>query len=153
MYMYLDGVKPRREPESTYVSINHNGEVWHLFNAARMPLGRMAQRIAELIRGKHKPNFVLNRDDLGDKVVVVNASKVMVTGKKMRQKIYRHYTGYVGGLKEIYMRDLVQKDPSQVIRRAVKGMMPKNNIRLDIIDKHLYIHAGPYHNHFAQKLP
>lgn len=73
----------------------------------------------------------------------------MVTGKKMRQKIYRHYTGYVGGLKEIYLRDLLQKDPAQAIRRAVKGMMPKNNIRMDIIDKHLFVHAGPYHNHFA----
>lgn len=149
MHMFMDGVKPRRKPESNYVSVNHNGQVWHLFNAARMPLGRMAARIADLIRGKHKPNFALNRYDMGDRVVVVNASKVMVTGKKMRQKVYRHYTGYVGGLKEIVMKDLVDWHPDQVIRRAVKGMMPKNNIREGILDDYLIIHAGPYHNHVA----
>jgi ribosomal protein L13 len=82
LYQYMDGVKPRREPESSYVAINHKGEVWHLFNAARMPLGRMAAHIATLIRGKHKPQYSMNRFDMGDKVVVVNAAKVMVTGKK-----------------------------------------------------------------------
>lgn len=77
----------------------------------------------------------------------------MVTGKKRDLKIYRHYTGYLGGLKEIVMKDLLIKDPAQVIRRAVKGMLPKNNIREELLEHNLFVHAGMYHNHFAQKLP
>lgn len=83
-----------------------------MFNAEKMPLGRMAEKIATFIRGKHKPGYAYNRFDMGDKCVVVNASKVKVTGKKMYQKLYRHHTGYPGGLKEILMKDLVQRDPA-----------------------------------------
>jgi len=81
IYRYLsNGVLPDKTPESAYVAINHKGETWHLFNAARIPLGRMARDIAVFIRGKHKPTYTPNRYDLGDRVVVVNASNVLVTG-------------------------------------------------------------------------
>jgi len=106
-----NGIVPKKDPESAYVAINHKGETWHLFNAAKMPLGRMAAQIAVFIRGKHKPTYSLNRFDLGDRVVVVNASNVLVTGKKKTQKLYRHHTGYPGGLKEILMKHLIEKDP------------------------------------------
>jgi large subunit ribosomal protein L13 len=114
-----------------------------------MPLGRMAQMIAIFIRGKHKPTYSQNRFDLGDKCVVVNASKVKTTGDKMTQKLYRHYTGYPGGLKEILMKDLVAKDPQEVVFRAVKGMIAKNTIRNIMLERNLIIHAGPYHEHLA----
>lgn len=129
IYRFLYGKTPDKEVESSYVAIIHKGETWHLFNAAKMPLGRMAEKISIFVRGKHKPQYAYNRFDIGDRCVVVNASHVKVTGKKMRQKLYRHYTGYPSGLKEIVMRDLVEKDPSEVIRRAVKGMMANNSIR------------------------
>ncbi len=112
VYRFLDGILPQKEPESAYVAIHNKGETWHLFNAAKMPLGRMATQIAQLIRGKHKPSYVQNRYDLGDRVVVVNASNVKVTGQKKTQKLYRHHTGYPGGLKEILMKDLIKKDPA-----------------------------------------
>lgn len=153
LYRYIYGIVPKKEPESAYVAVHHNGETWHLFNAEKMPLGRMAQMIAIFIRGKHKPTYAYNRFDLGDRCVVVNASKVKTTGNKMTQKLYRHHTGYPGGLKEILMKDLVDKHPDQVVRRAVKGMMAKNTIRNILLDKNLIIHAGSFHEHFAQKLP
>lgn len=148
-YRYLYGMAPQKNVQSAYVAINRRGETWHLFNAERMPLGRMATMIANLMRGKHKPQYVQNRFDLGDKVVVVNASKVKVTGKKRYQKIYRHYTGYVGGLKEIVMKDLIVKDPCEIIRRAVIGMLPNNNVRDILMSRNLTVHAGMYHNHQA----
>ena len=153
LYRYMYGIKPRKESESSYVAVHHKGETWHLFNAEKMPLGRMAEMIAIFIRGKHKPTYAMNRYDLGDKCVVVNASKVKVTGNKMNQKLYRHYTGYPGGLKEVLMKDLIIKDPQEIVFRAVKGMLAKNTIRGLILEKNLIIHAGPYHDHFAQKLP
>ena len=91
----------------------------------------------------------MNRFDIGDKCVVVNAAKVKVTGNKMTQKLYRHYSGYPGGLKEILMKDLVRDDPQQVVRRAVKGMLAKNTIRNILLDRNLIIHSGPYHDHIA----
>lgn len=83
LYRYMQGVKPKKEPESAYVAVHHRGQTWHLFNAEKIPLGRMAEMIAIFIRGKHKPNYAYNRYDLGDKCVVVNASKVRSTGDKM----------------------------------------------------------------------
>ena len=106
------GIVPKKEPTSAYVAINHRGETWHLFNAEKMPLGRMAEMISIFIRGKHKPTYAMNRFDIGDRVVVVNASKVKVTGNKMNQKLYRHYSGFPSGLKEIVMKDLVDRDPA-----------------------------------------
>lgn len=153
LYRYMYGIKPKKEAESAYVAVHHKGQTWHLFNAEKMPLGRMAQMIAIFIRGKHKPTYHNNRFDIGDKCVVVNSSKVKVTGNKMTQKLYRHYTGYPGGLKEILMKDQVQRDPNEIIRRAVKGQMAKNTIRNILLDKNLIVHEGPYHDHIAQKLP
>lgn len=83
LYRYMQGIVPKKGPESAYVAVHNKGETWHLFNAAKMPLGRMASMIAIFVRGKHKPSYTMNRFDLGDKVVVVNASNVRVTGKKM----------------------------------------------------------------------
>ena len=102
LYRYMYGIIPNKEPESAYVAVHHKGETWHLFNAEKMPLGRMAQMIAIFLRGKHKPTYAMNKFDIGDKCVVVNASKVKVTGNKMDQKIYRHYTGWrsQGGIDE-----------------------------------------------------
>jgi large subunit ribosomal protein L13 len=105
--------------------------------------------ISVFIRGKHKPEYSQNRFDMGDKVVVVNASKVKVTGKKRYQKLYRHHTGYAGGLKEITFKDMIEKDPAEIIRRAVKGMLPNNNIQGKLLDLNLIVHAGMYHNHLA----
>lgn len=153
LYRYAYGIKPKKDPESAYVAVHHKGQTWHLFNAAKMPLGRLAQMVAIFIRGKHKPTYSNNRFDIGDKCVVVNASNVKVTGNKMTQKLYRHYTGYPGGLKEILMKDQVRLDPKEIIRRAVKGQMAKNTIRNILLDKNLIVHAGLYHDHLAQKLP
>ncbi len=83
LYRYMYGIKPKKDPESAYVAVYNKGETWHLFNAAKMPLGRMAEMISIFIRGKHKPTYAMNRYDLGDKVIVVNASNVKVTGSKM----------------------------------------------------------------------
>jgi large subunit ribosomal protein L13 len=106
IYRYLYGVIPKKEPESAYVSVHYKGETWHLFNAAKMSLGRMARMIAVFVRGKHKPTYVQNRFDLGDRCVVVNADHIRVTGKKATQKWYRHHTGHSGGLKEYLFKDL-----------------------------------------------
>jgi large subunit ribosomal protein L13 len=114
-----------------------------------MPLGRMAEMIAVFIRGKHKPEYSNNRFDLGDKCIVVNASKVKVTVKKRIHKLYRHHTGFAGGLKEIPFKDLLAKDPGEIIRRAVKGMLPNNNIQGTLLERNLIVHADLYHNHFA----
>ena len=146
-YRYLYGMPPEKKAQSAYVAINRKGETWHLFNAERITLGRMAAMIASLIRGKHKPEYTQNRFDLGDKVVVVNAAKVKVTGKKRYQKLYRHYTGYPGGLKEVLMRHQIEKDPCEIIRRAVIGMLPNNDIRDIFMSRNLTIHAEMYHNH------
>ncbi|CDW89811.1 50s ribosomal protein l13 [Stylonychia lemnae] len=153
VYRYMQGILPDQKPESSYVAVNHNGQVWHLFNAEKMPIGRLAAMAAVFIRGKNKPGFVLNKEDQGDKIVVVNASKIMITGKKKHQKLYRHYTGYVGNLKEIPFLELQEKNPREIIRRAIKGMIPKNSIRDDIVERNLIVHNGLYHNHYAQKLP
>jgi large subunit ribosomal protein L13 len=118
-----------------------------------MTLGRMAARIAVLIRGKHKPIYEDRRYDLGDKVVVVNAGNPKVTGKKRQQKLYRHHTGYPSGLREYTMKEVLEKRPEEVVFRAVKGMIPNNRIRKQILEENLKIYAGPYHPHEAQRLP
>jgi len=154
IYRAIDGKMPDKEAQSCYVAVPHNGKVYHLFNAARYPLGRMAEKISIFIRGKHKPIFDNNRVDLGDICVVVNARNLHVTGKKYRQKIYRHHTGYPGGLKEITLDKLVEKnDAPFAVWHAVKGMMPKNKLRETILDRFLIIHDGPFHQQENYKLP
>ena len=98
---------------------------WFVVDAAGKPLGRVASQVASILRGKHKPTFTPHVDG-GDFVVVVNASKVVLTGKKLDQKYYRYHTGYVGGLKEISYREMMEKKPEEVVAHAVSGMLPKN---------------------------
>ena len=101
---------------------------WYLVDAEGKTLGRLATEIATILRGKHKPTFTPHVDG-GDFVVVVNASKVVLTGKKLDQKYYRYHTGYVGGLKEISYREMMEKKPEEVVAHAVSGMLPKNKLR------------------------
>ena len=122
---------------------------WWLIDAEGKVLGRLATKIATLLRGKHKPYFT-NFMDTGDYVIVINAEKVRLTGKKAKKKIYRSHSGYIGGLKEITFEKLIQKKPEEVIRRAVWGMLPKNRLGRAIFKK-LKVYRGPNHPHQAQK--
>jgi len=122
---------------------------WFLIDAEGKTLGRMASEIALRLRGKHKPEFTPHVDT-GDYIVVVNAEKVAVTGNKMNDKMYHHHTGYVGNLKSINLKDLLQKHPERVIEKAVKGMLPKNPLGRQMYRK-LKVYAGPEHPHAAQE--
>lgn len=122
---------------------------WHLVDAEGKTLGRLATQVARLLRGKHKPMFTPNAD-LGDFVVVVNASKVKVTGKRPELKEYFHYTGYPGGATYEKYQDILQKKPERVVERAVKGMLPHNRLGRQIFKK-LKVYPGPQHPHRAQK--
>ena len=122
---------------------------WYIIDAADKPLGRVATEAAKLLRGKHKPTYTPNLDT-GDHVIILNASKVVLTGKKLDQKVYRHHSGYIGGLKEIKARDLLQKNPEQMMMRAVKGMLPHNTLGAQQFTK-LKVYADANHPHEAQK--
>ncbi len=122
---------------------------WHLVDADGKTLGRLATHVARLLRGKHKPQFTPNAD-LGDFVVVVNASKIKVTGKRTELKEYFHYTGYPGGATFEKFQDLLQKHPERVFEHAVKGMLPHNRLGRQIIKK-MKVYAGPEHPHKAQQ--
>jgi large subunit ribosomal protein L13 len=121
---------------------------WYLVNAEGKVLGRLASELAKILRGKHKPTFTPHVDT-GDFVVVVNAEKVGLTGKKLKDKIYYRHTGYPGGIKEVSAEKLLAKKPTELIRRAVKGMLPKNSLGRQMLRK-LKIYAGPNHPHKAQ---
>ena len=122
---------------------------WYLVNAEGKILGRLATKLADLLRGKTKPTYTPHLDT-GDFVVVVNAGKVTLTGKKMKDKIYYHHTGYPGGIKEMSAEKLLAKKPTEMIRMAVKGMLPKNSLGRQMLRK-LKVYAGPNHPHEAQK--
>ena len=122
---------------------------WYLVDAEGQTLGRMASQIAAILRGKNKPEFT-PFVDAGDYVIVINAEKIKVTGKKLDQKIYRTHSAYVGGLKETTLRQKMAKKPEQVIEHAVKGMLPKGSLGRQMYKK-LFVYAGPEHNHAAQK--
>ncbi len=122
---------------------------WYVVDAEGQNLGRMATKIATVLRGKHKPTYTPHVD-CGDYVIVINAAKVAVTGKKRKEKIYKHYTGYPGGLREITFEKLMEKNPTEVVRHAVKGMMPKGKLGRQMYKK-LKVYAGPEHDHQAQK--
>jgi large subunit ribosomal protein L13 len=127
------------------------GEVtrrWYVVDAEGKTLGRLATRIADTLRGKDKPEYTPHVDT-GDFVVVVNAEKVAVTGKKLDEKMYRRHSGYPGGLRERPLRDELARRPTEVLRKAVKGMMPRNRLSRAQIGK-LKIYAGPVHPHEAQ---
>lgn len=122
---------------------------WFVVDAAGKTLGRMATEIALRLRGKHKPEYTPHVDT-GDYIVVINAEKVVVTGKKTTDKIYRSYTGYIGGLKEISFDKLQQRAPERIIELAVKGMLPKNPLGRAMYRK-LKVYAGSEHQHAAQQ--
>ena len=122
---------------------------WYVVDAQDETLGRLATRIAAILKGKHKPIYSPHMD-VGDFVVVVNAEKIHVTGRKMEQKMYYRHSGYPGGLSEISLRDQLVKHPTRVVERAVWGMLPKNALGRQMFRK-LKVYAGPEHPHAAQK--
>ncbi len=122
---------------------------WYVVDATDMTLGRLASAVASVLRGKNKPTYTPHIDT-GDYVIVVNAEKVKVTGKKLDQKIYYHHSDYVGGMKETTLREMMAKKPERVIEMAVKGMLPKGPLGREMYTK-LHVYAGPEHKHAAQK--
>ena len=122
---------------------------WYVVDATDMTLGRLASEVAKVLRGKNKPTFTPHIDT-GDYVIVVNAEKVKVTGKKLDQKIYYHHSDYVGGMKETTLREMLAKKPEKVVELAVKGMLPKGPLGREMYTK-LFVYAGPEHKHQAQK--
>ena len=122
---------------------------WHIVDAAGVPLGRLASVVAQLIRGKHKPTYTPHMDG-GDFVVVVNASKVRLTGRKEENKTYFSHTGYMGHERHTSARDLLQKHPDRVIEKAVFGMLPKTTLARTVLRKKLRVYAGAEHPHVAQ---
>ena len=125
------------------------GKKWYVVDATDMTLGRLASEVAKVLRGKNKPEFTPFLD-MGDYVIVVNAEKIKVTGKKLDQKIYYRHSDYVGGMKETTLREQLAKKPESVIEVAVKGMLPKGPLGRKMYTK-LFVYAGPEHKHEAQK--
>ncbi|HXX75956.1 MAG TPA: 50S ribosomal protein L13 [Nitrospiraceae bacterium] len=124
-------------------------EKWYLVNAEGKTLGRLAARVAGLLRGKHRPTFTPNVDH-GDHVVIVNAEKIQLTGDKMQTKLYRHHSGYPGGLKTATAAHVFRKDPTQLLTRAIEGMLPKTPLGNHMAKK-LRVYVGPTHPHQAQR--
>ena len=122
---------------------------WFVVDAEGQPLGRVASRVAAILRGKHKPTFTPNVDT-GDFVIVLNCDKVVLTGKKLENKMYRYHTGHVGGLKEITYKKLMENKADVAVYEAIKGMLPKNSLGRQMIKK-LKVYRGAEHNHQAQK--
>lgn len=122
---------------------------WYIIDAANKPLGRVADKAAVLLRGKHKATYTPHQD-CGDHVVIINAEKAILTGAKAEQKYYRHHTGWVGGLKEVKYGILMDKNPEFAMELAVKGMLPNNSLGRNAFSR-LRVFKGPEHNHQAQK--
>ena len=122
---------------------------WYVVDAEGQTLGRLAAEVAKVLRGKNKPEFTPHIDT-GDNVIVINAEKLKVTGKKLDQKVYYHHSDYVGGMKKTTLREMMAKKPEQVIELAVKGMLPKGPLGRTMIKK-LHVYAGAEHAHQAQK--
>lgn len=122
---------------------------WYVVDAEGKTLGRLASEVAKILRGKHKPIYTPHVDT-GDHVIVINAEKVKVTGKKVDQKMYRWHTGYIGHLKERTFREMNQRQPEKIVELAIKGMLPHNSLGRQMYRK-LNVYAGPEHKHSAQK--
>jgi large subunit ribosomal protein L13 len=122
---------------------------WYVVDAEGLVLGRLASEVASVLRGKHKPEFTPFLDT-GDYVIIINASKIVLTGNKLDQKLYRYHTQYPGGMKEIKYRNLMQNKPEKVFELAVKGMLPKNSLGRAMFKK-LHVYAGAEHDQAAQK--
>lgn len=128
------------------------GEVqqdWYVVDAAGKTLGRLATEIARRLRGKHKPEYTPHVDT-GDYIIVVNADKVMVTGRKFKDKMYYHHTGYIGNMRSFTFEKLRAENPERLIQTAVKGMLPKNSLGRAMLSK-MKVYAGPEHRHTAQQ--
>ena len=135
---------------STFMANAQNIErKWYVIDAAGKPLGRTAVKAANILRGKHRPEFTPHAD-CGEFVIIINADKAILTGKKLEQKYYRHHSGYIGGLKEIQYKTLMATRPEKAMELAVKGMLPHNSIGAKSITR-LKVFAGAEHTHAAQK--
>lgn len=134
---------------TTMAKLENVQRKWYVLDAAGKPLGRTAATAAKLLRGKHKTDFTPNVD-CGDFVIIVNTDKAVLTGKKMEQKYYRHHTGWIGGLKEVKYRLLMEQRPEFAMELAVKGMLPKNSIGRAALTR-LKLYTGPEHKNSAQK--
>ena len=121
---------------------------WYIIDAANKPLGRVATEAAKLLRGKHKPTYTPNLDN-GDHVIILNVKDVALTGHKLDQKIYRHHSGYIGGMKETTAREMLAKSPEKMMMLAIKGMLPKNTLGRQMLKK-VRIYAGSEHENVAQ---
>lgn len=136
--------------DKTYVTKQEDiKREWYVVDATGQTLGRLAAQVASRLRGKHRPIYS-PAVDAGDYVIVINAEKIRVTGRKLDQKIYYRYSGYPGGLKQITLRDLLKKHPVRAIEHAVRGMLPKNRVGRKMFKK-LKVYAGPQHPHQAQQ--
>ena len=122
---------------------------WYIIDATGLVLGRLASQVASILKGKNKPTYTPHVDT-GDNVIVINCDKVVLTGKKLEQKYYRYHTGYIGGLKEIQYKKLMNEKPDFAVYRAVKGMLPKNSLGAQMLKK-LRVYVGAEHNHQAQQ--
>ncbi|MBR3002220.1 MAG: 50S ribosomal protein L13 [Clostridia bacterium] len=122
---------------------------WYIIDAANKPLGRVATEAAKLLRGKHKPTYTPNLDT-GDHVIIINAKDVILTGNKLNQKVYRHHSGYIGGMKEVSAKEMLETNPEKAMTLAIKGMLPHNSLGRQSLKK-LRVYAGAEHENQAQK--
>ena len=122
---------------------------WYIIDATDKPLGRVATEAARLLRGKHKPTFTPNIDT-GDNVIIINCNDAKLTGNKMNSKIYRHHSGYIGGMKETTAREMLAKSPEKMMMLAIKGMLPKNSLGRQMLKK-VRVYAGNEHENIAHK--
>ena len=134
--------------KTTFKGIEASDRNWHLVDASNLPLGRLASEVAQVLRGKHKPEYAPHLD-VGDHVVIINADKIQVTANKPDQKIYYSHSGYPGGIKEESFNSLKKRKPEKIIERAVWGMLPKNRLGRSMIKK-LHIYSSDTHPHVAQ---
>ena len=135
---------------TTYsVKKNEIESKWYIIDAANKPLGRVATEAAKLLRGKHKPTFTPNID-VGDHVIILNCDQVILTGNKLNQKMYRHHSGYIGGMKEVSAKDMMANNPEKAMMLAVKGMLPHTKLGAAQLKK-LRVYAGSEHENAAQK--
>lgn len=134
----------------TYIEKKENVKRnWYVIDATDLPLGRLASKVATVLRGKHKATYTPHVD-CGDYVIIVNASKVKLTGNKLNDKMYYNHSGYTGGLRVRTAKEMIEKYPEEMVERAVKGMLPKGRLGRSMYKK-LFVYAGPEHNQSAQK--
>ena len=153
--MVSHGIRGYPGLDSTMNNVTHSVKAseierkWYVIDADGKVLGRLASEVAKLLKGKHKPTYTTNLD-VGDYVVVVNTDKMILTGNKMEDKIYRRHTGYIGNMKELQAKDMMAKDSANVLMLAVKGMLPKNSLGRKMLTK-LQVYRGAEHEQQAQK--